>query len=82
MEMIVGELNGVIRGWCRYFAVGWSAEAFGSIRRYTYERLMRLAAKKRGKSGLDWKQYGTAWYQSLGLVPMSVGAYRVVASRR
>lgn len=82
MEMIVGELNGVIRGWCRYFALGWSAEAFRSIRRYTHERLMRLAAKKCGKSGLDWRKYGTAWYRCLGLVPLSVGAYRAVASRR
>lgn len=79
MEQIVGELNPVIRGWCRYFAVGWSARSFASLRWYTHQRLARLAAKKRGKSGLNWKQYGTRWYRGLGLAPLSVGAYRAAA---
>jgi group II intron reverse transcriptase/maturase len=80
MEQIVGELNPVLRGWCRYFAVGWSARTFASLRWYTHQRLARFAVKKRGKSGLNWTRYGTGWYRGLGVAPLSVGAYRSAAS--
>ena len=79
IERIVQELNPVLRGWCRYFALGWSARIFASLRQYTHERLARFAAKTRGKSGLHWRQYGTAWYRGLGVVPLRVSAYRATS---
>lgn len=79
IERIVEELNPVLRGWCAYFTVGWSARTFASLRWYAHQRLARFAAKKCGKSGLNWRRYGTAWYRGLGLVPLCVGAYRAVS---
>jgi len=75
-EEIVEEVNDVLRGWCQYFAIGWSGKAFASVQRHARERIMRYAAKKRGRSGLDWKRYGTPWHHELGLIPMGVKTYR------
>ena len=77
IELIVAEVNSVVRGWGAYFRAGNSARKFHDVDRYVCERLTRLVARKarhgrhirqRGnwalveKMGVRWLTGTVRWY--------------------
>ena len=72
IEVIVAELNPVLRGWCSYFRWGNSSRQFSRIDSYVRERLSLFDSKKHGKHGRRWGQvHDAAWYTRLGIFALS-----------
>lgn len=65
VEVIVGNLNRVLRGWGAYFRYGNSARKFEAIDCYVHERLAKFASTKHGKSGLNLGTYTWDWIAQL-----------------
>jgi group II intron reverse transcriptase/maturase len=72
IDIIVKELNPVLRGWCNYFRWGNSSRHFDRIDRHVRERLALFDSKKRRKHGRRWGQiHTTAWFARLGIFTLS-----------
>jgi len=72
IEVIVAELNPVLRGWCSYFRWGNSSRQFSRIDSYVRERLALFDSKKRGKRGRRWgRVHDPAWFAGLGTFTLS-----------
>lgn len=56
VEVVVRQINPVIRGWVNYFRVGNSSTAFGGIRQYTAKKVRRYLRRKQHRHGFGWKQ--------------------------
>ena len=54
-EMIVKEINPILRGWMNYFRYGNSHRKFSQLDSYVQERLALWWSKKHNKSGRRWK---------------------------
>jgi hypothetical protein len=68
MEVIVGNLNPVLRGWGNYFRHGNSSRKFAGIDTYVHQRLARLASIKHGLRGINWSgRFDDRWLHSLGV---------------
>jgi RNA-directed DNA polymerase len=67
LEVVVKELNPVLRGWGAYFRYGNSARKFALIDSYVHERLAMLASKKHGLTGRRWTtRFKRQWLHDLG----------------
>jgi Group II intron, maturase-specific domain len=68
MEVTVGLLNPVLRGWGNYFRHGNSSRQFHTVDSYVHQRLARLACIKHGLQGINWaNRFDHRWLQSLGV---------------
>jgi len=68
IQVLVRELNPVLRGWGNYFRWGNSTRQFSRIDSYVKERLALFDSKKRQRSGRRWGLVHTnAWLQGLGV---------------
>lgn len=68
LDVVVEELNPVLRGWGAYFRQGNSSAKFGAIDCYVHERVARLASRKHGLSGFHWSdQFTWDWLGNLGI---------------
>ena len=68
LQMVVENLNPVIRGWGRYFRYGNSGRKFAHIDAYVNERLAILASTKHGLTGRNWlTRFNYAWCTQLGV---------------
>jgi RNA-directed DNA polymerase len=50
VRVLIRDLNLVLRGWAEYFRTGNAAEKFNQIDTYTYQRLHRFLAKRKGRN--------------------------------
>jgi RNA-directed DNA polymerase len=67
LEVVVKELNPVLRGWGAYFRYGNSARKFSLIDSYVHERLAMLASTKHGFRGRRWTtRFTRQWLHDLG----------------
>jgi group II intron reverse transcriptase/maturase len=72
MELIVGRLNPVLRGWGNYFRHGNSARQFNALDSYVHQRLARLASTKHGLRGINWgDRFNHRWLRTLGIHQLS-----------
>jgi RNA-directed DNA polymerase len=68
LEVVVENVNHVVRGWGNYFCYGNSAEKFSQIDRYANERLAILASAKHGLQGRNWvARFNHEWCTRLGV---------------
>jgi RNA-directed DNA polymerase len=68
MEMVVINLNRVLRGWSAYFRYGNSGRKFTVIDSYVHERLAIFASTKHGLVGRNWQcRFTWAWCSRLGV---------------
>jgi RNA-directed DNA polymerase len=68
LEVVVENVNHVVRGWGNYFCYGNSAEKFSQIDRYANERLAILASAKHGLQGRNWvTRFNHEWCTRLGV---------------
>jgi len=68
LDVVVENLNPVLRGWGAYFRHGNSGRKFTAIDGYVHERLAILASNKHGISGRHWTtRFSAEWLTSLGI---------------
>ena len=67
VEVIVGNLTRVLRGWGAYFRYGNSARKFEAIDCYVHERLAKFASTKHGSHGLNLGTYNWDWILQLNV---------------
>ncbi len=68
VEMMIAELNKILRGWVNYFSIGNSSKCFSYIKDYVEKKVRRYLMKERGKKGYGWKRWSKEWlYNKLGL---------------
>jgi RNA-directed DNA polymerase len=79
---VVAQVNRLVRGWGAYFRVGNAAHHFAQVDNYVRERLLLLLRKKRGRSGRGWKGLPLAFFQRLGVVPLTGTVGWVTAAPR
>ncbi|MBM7624270.1 retron-type reverse transcriptase [Sporohalobacter salinus] len=58
-EMMITELNAILRGWVNYFSIGNSENCFSYIRDYVEKKVRRYLMKQRGKKGYGWKRWSS-----------------------
>jgi RNA-directed DNA polymerase len=57
LEVVIQDINPVIRGWVNYFRIGHSNRAFREIRQYIVKKSMRYIRRKQLKQGFGWKTW-------------------------
>lgn len=80
IEVAVGNLNRMLRGWHAYFRYGNSGRKFSTIDSYVHERLAILASRKHQLPGRNWgpnSRFNRQWFLSLRVFQLSAsGAIR------
>lgn len=68
LDVVVEQLNPVLRGWGAYFRQGNSSAKFGAVDSYVHERMAILASRKYRRSGFNWTdRYTWDWLGNLGI---------------
>ena len=72
---LIEQINPVLRGWLKYFAVGHSSRCFSYIRDWVEKKVRSHLARASKRQGYGWKRWSREWlYGTLGLFH----EYRVV----
>jgi len=72
LEIVVADLNSVLRGWGEYFRYGNSSRKFAQIDSYVHERLALLTSARHGRSGRNWaSRYTYGWVTTIGVYRLS-----------
>ncbi len=72
VEVIVADVNRVLRGWTRYFRYGNSAHHFDKIREHALERLALVIAKRHhGSRAFGWSVVAFQSPNQLGLITLN-----------
>jgi RNA-directed DNA polymerase len=68
LQGLIDEINPILHGWVRYFAIGHSSRCFSYIRNWVEKKIRRHLAKARLRQGFGWKRWNRQWlYDALGL---------------
>ncbi len=68
LDVVVEQLNPVLRGWGAYFRQGNSSAKFATVDSYVHERMAVLASRKHSRSGFNWSdRYTREWLANLGI---------------
>lgn len=72
LDVVVDNLNPVLRGWGAYFRYGNSSQKFAAIDSYVHMRLAMLASDKYGLHGRNWTtRFTNGWMTDLGIYRLS-----------
>ncbi|MGH2955092.1 MAG: group II intron reverse transcriptase/maturase [Solirubrobacterales bacterium] len=72
LEVVVANLNPVLRGWGEYFRRGNSAQKFSAVDHYVNQRMAMLASAKHGLRGGNWTtRFDHRWVSGLGVYRLS-----------
>ncbi len=84
LDVVVDNLNPVLRGWGAYFRYGNSSQKFHAIDSYVHLRMAMLASDKYGLRGRHWAtRFTYGWMTDLGIYRLSGKVrYRASASLR
>ncbi len=65
---VIGQINPILRGWVRYFAMGNSSRCFSYVRDWVEKKVRRHLERASERRGYAWKRCTRAWlYGTLGL---------------
>jgi hypothetical protein len=68
LQRVVEDINPILRGWVRYFAIGNSTDCFNYVRHWVEQKVRRHVMRARGRPGFGWKKWSMTWvYCELGL---------------
>ncbi|MCP4968387.1 MAG: hypothetical protein GY926_24535 [bacterium] len=68
LDIVVANLNPVLRGWGAYFRHGNSTRKFQYIDNYVRQRMAKLASIKHGLRGTNWTTtFNYQWAKDLGI---------------
>jgi RNA-directed DNA polymerase len=67
-DRVIAEINPILRGWVRYFAIGFAGRCFGYVKAWVERKVRRHLARARGRGGIGWNRWSRRWlYETLGL---------------
>ncbi|MBI5744730.1 MAG: group II intron reverse transcriptase/maturase [Elusimicrobia bacterium] len=67
-EVIMEDVNPVVRGWVNYFRIGHSGRALNKVRNFVLCRVRRYMRRKQKRHGYGWKKLDSNFfYGTLGL---------------
>lgn len=68
LDMVIADLNPILRGWGNYFRWGNSAAKLNAIDSYVHERLAIFMSRKHKRQGRNWvSRYNYTWFSTLGV---------------
>jgi RNA-directed DNA polymerase len=68
VEIVIGKINPILRGWVNYFRVGHSSVCFSMVKRWIEKKVRQHLMRARGRKGYGWKRWSSEWlYDRLGL---------------
>lgn len=74
VSRVIEEINPILRGWVRYFAIGNSNRCFTYVRWWVEKKVRRHLMRARERPGFGWRKWSTPWlHRELGLY----GDYRI-----
>ena len=72
LDVVVGNLNPVLRGWAAYFRHGNSNKKFHAVDSQVHQRMARLASIKYGLRGINWtNRFNHQWLQNLSVYQLT-----------
>jgi len=68
VNRVIAEINPILRGWVRYFAIGHSSRCFLFVREWVERKVRRHLRRNQQRGGYGWRRWRRAWlYRTLGL---------------
>jgi RNA-directed DNA polymerase len=68
LETVICKLNRILEGWTNYFRYENSSKAFGNLRVYVKQKVIRFIRKRQGRRGFAYKKYtADVLYGEIGL---------------
>lgn len=68
VEVVVRQINPILRGWVNYFAIGHSGRCFTTVRQWVEQSVRRHLMRNSKRRGHGWKRWSTPWlYRTYGL---------------
>lgn len=68
VNRVIAEINPILRGWVRYFAIGHSNRCFSFVREWVERKVRRHLRRNQQRGGYGWRRWCRAWlYGTLGL---------------
>ena len=68
VEIVIANINPVLRGWVNYFRVGHSSSCFSKVKQWVEKKIRQHLMRARGRKGFGWKRWSSEWlYGRLGL---------------
>jgi len=68
VEIVIANINPVLRGWVNYFRVGHSSSCFSKAKQWVEKKVRQHLMRARGRKGFGWKRWSSEWlYGRLGL---------------
>jgi len=61
VEVIVRQINPILRGWVNYFAIGHSGRCFTTVRQWVEQSVRRHLMRNSKRRGHGWKRWSTPW---------------------
>jgi len=74
---VIDQINPILRGWVKYFALGHSSRCFSFIQNWVEMKIRRHLARSCQRQGFGWKRWSREWlYGALGLFSEYRVSYR------
>jgi RNA-directed DNA polymerase len=65
---VIEQINPILRGWVKYFAIGHSSRCFSYIQNWVETKIRRHLTRACKRQGFGWKRWNREWlYSTLGL---------------
>jgi len=65
---VIEQINPILRGWVKYFAIGHSSRCFSYIQNWVETKIRRPLTRACKRQGFGWKRWNREWlYGTLGL---------------
>jgi RNA-directed DNA polymerase len=62
LSRVIAEINPILRGWVRYFAIGNSNRCFTYVRWWVEKKVRRHLMRARERPGFGWRKWSTQWF--------------------
>jgi RNA-directed DNA polymerase len=68
VEIVIGKINPILRGWVNYFRIGHSSSCFSKVKQWVEKKVRQHLMRARGRKGFGWQRWSSEWlYDRLGL---------------
>jgi RNA-directed DNA polymerase len=68
VEIVIGKINPILRGWVNYFRIGHSSSCFSKVKQWVEKKVRQHLMRARGRKGFGWTRWSSEWlYDRLGL---------------